>query len=89
MQLRVKGKLQKAGRTSAALASLLQGFFSNFELTNHNTAAQKKEKDHGLNPARWNTETARENLPKKMCVRMHVCAQTLYKIKQSLEIPPL
>lgn len=70
--LRVKGKLQKVGRTSAVLASLLQGFFSNFELTNHNTAAQKKEKDRGLNPARWNMETAQENLPKR-CVCACMC----------------
>lgn len=87
--LRVKGKLQKVGRTSAVLASLLQGFLSNFELTNHNTAAQKKRKGSWLEPCQMEYGDSSGELAKKMCVCVHVCAQTLYKIKQLLEIPPL
>lgn len=67
------------------LASLLQGFFSNFELTNHNTAAQKKRKGSWLDPCQMEYGDSSEELAKKM----RVCAQPLYKIKQSLEIPPL
>lgn len=86
MQLRVMGKLQKAGRAAAGLASLAQFiFFSKFELTNHNAAAHtQKRKGLWLEPCQMEYGDSSGELAKK-CVCMHMCAETLYKIKRSLE----
>lgn len=90
VHLRVKGKLQKAGRTPSVLASLLQ--FLSFELQFWANKLQycstKKGKGSCLEPCQMEYGDSSGELAKKMCVCMHVCAQTLYKIKQSLEISP-
>lgn len=76
--LRVRGKLQGAGRTPSVLASLLQ--LLSFELQfwanklQYCSTRKKRVEDRGLSSARWNVETAQENLPKKnKCVYACMC----------------